>query len=116
MEKLYIMAKKLIRLTEGDLHKIVKESVKRVLRESRESQEIHILTQACKNFNDSYRLCAAINEVLESLTNGRNPYTIKARRLLSTAVQDVNGDVNGIKTLVYQAIEELKNAIPWEIE
>jgi archaellum component FlaC len=54
--------------------------------------------------------------VLESLTNGRNPYTIKARRILSTAVQDVNGDVNGIKTLVYQAIEELKNAIPWDIE
>ena len=28
------MAKKLVRLTEGDLHRIVKESVKKVLRES----------------------------------------------------------------------------------
>jgi hypothetical protein len=33
------MAKKLIRLTESDLHRIVKESVKRVLREDMEKQE-----------------------------------------------------------------------------
>jgi hypothetical protein len=30
------MAKKLIRLTESDLHRIVKESVKKVLKEARE--------------------------------------------------------------------------------
>ena len=104
------MAKKLIRLTESDLHRIVKESVKRILRESRESSCIHTLEYMCEHYNDSYRLCVGINEVLESLTNGRNPYTIKARRILSTAVQNMEGDVNKIKQLVYQAIKELENA------
>ena len=60
------MNKKLIRLTESDLHRIVKESVKRVLRESNESTPSDI----------AYGLMVMLGEIHNELMRGGDPVTI----------------------------------------
>ena len=52
------MNKKLIRLTESDLHRIVKESVKKILKESRLKSNLNLIP----SLNNSYGLIEHMGE------------------------------------------------------
>ena len=49
------MAKRLIRLTEGDLHKIIKESVKKILRESIEGDFESCADKSSKEYQEGFQ-------------------------------------------------------------
>ena len=70
------MNKKLIRLTEGDLHKIVKESVNKILKEGNtmdKSEELRaLLKKAFSNLNDKERA------LLFEMINGDTWHTVYA--------------------------------------
>lgn len=56
------MTKKQVnRFTEGDLHKIIKESIKKVLKETSENeQEVH--NKIWEHLTDAYNWCLNLNE------------------------------------------------------
>jgi hypothetical protein len=70
------MGKQIIRLTESDLHRIIKESVNRILRESNEEdlEAARAELRAAKESGDKKRILAAAQEFqrLKELTGNAN--------------------------------------------
>ena len=55
------MSKRTIRLTESDLHNIIKESVNNIIKESSENeQEVH--NKIWEHLTDAYNWCLNLNE------------------------------------------------------
>lgn len=67
------MNKKLIRLTENDLHKIVKESVNRVLNETIPSK-VASKKDAIDYINGVYDMCEELKEMGSNILSVRNIY------------------------------------------
>ena len=63
------MAKKLIRLTESDLHRIIKESVTKILKESTEPSVVSVLLNTYDKYDDDYDSELEYDDCMESLNS-----------------------------------------------
>ena len=83
--------KRRIRLTEGDLHRIVKESVKRALNENNQYDLTveQLIDKYYKNFEEAYKLLDKANKLLNGSINVREIESIISKRNAG----EVNNDV-----------------------
>ena len=96
------MAKKVIRLTENDLHRIVKESVNRILKE-----------EELPGFNDPHGLVSSINDMSPETFENQEIFEVAAEdaiRRLKDCGQEISLmnviDEMGLKDIIEKAIKD----------
>ena len=96
------MAKKLVRLTEGDLHRIIKESVNRVLNEGNYYEYEEIIDVLNEKFDELKRAIYELQEwYLNNVEHGSDMYNSyagkygdEAKKLLSQAYNRLGSMLN----------------------
>lgn len=97
--------KRRIRLTEGDLHKIVKKSVDRVLNENSQYDLTveQLIDKYYKNFEEAYNLLSKANKLLKGSINVREIESINSKI-------DAGEVHNDVEYCLPNAVEAVYNA------